>query len=116
MVVGTPSYMSPEQALGGETGPQTDLFTCGAMFFEMLTGTRLIQGENLGEAFQNVMKYKPPDLTPYVTLIPDSIRPLLAMLLERDPTRRPRQHPLCEDAPVDRASESPVDIFAIADS
>lgn len=115
MVVGTPSYMAPEQALGGETGPQTDLFTCGAMLFEMLTGTRLIAGESLGEAFQNVMKYKPPDLTPYVTLIPDLIRPLLAMLLERDPTRRPVSAAEVKIHLLTRASEPPVDIFAIAD-
>jgi hypothetical protein len=107
--------MAPEQALGGEIGPQTDLFTCGAMLFEMLTGTRLIAGESLGEAFQNVMKYKPPDLTPYVTLIPDSIRPLLAMLLERDPARRPVSAAEVKIHLLTRASEPPVDIFAIAD-
>lgn len=89
MVVGTPTYMSPEQALGGETGPQTDLFTCGAMFFEMLTGNRLIKGENLGEAFQNVMKYRPPELGEWDEFIPEHARKILEQLIDRDPTSRP---------------------------
>jgi len=89
-VIGTPSYMSPEQALGGEIGPQTDLFACGAMLFEMLTGNRLIPGESLGETFQNVMKYRSPDLSTYSRAIPDSCRRLLAELIERDPMDRPR--------------------------
>ncbi|MCL4306545.1 protein kinase [bacterium] len=88
-VVGTPSYMAPEQALGGETSAQTDLFTCGAVFFEMLTGQRLIPGESLGEAFQSVMKYRSPDLTVLGSVIPPAVRPLMDALLERDPTRRP---------------------------
>lgn len=98
MVVGTPSYMAPEQALGGETGPQTDLFTCGAMLFEMLTGQRLIQGESLGEAFQNVMKYKPPDLSVYAEVIPLNTRKILEELIERDPLERPRSASVVRNA------------------
>lgn len=98
MVVGTPSYMSPEQALGGETGPQTDLFTCGAMFFEMLSGTRLIQGDNLGEAFQNVMKYRAPDLNVYAEVIPANARKVLEELIDRDPTQRPRSASVVRNA------------------
>lgn len=98
MVVGTPSYMSPEQALGGETGPQTDLFTCGAMLFEMLTGLRLIQGENLGEAFQNVMKYRPPDLNLYADVIPINVRMILEELIERDPSERPHSASVVRNA------------------
>jgi serine/threonine protein kinase len=89
MVVGTPTYMSPEQALGGEIGAQTDLFTCGAMFFEMLTGNRLIKGENLGEAFQNVMKYRSPDLSDWDDFIPQHARKMLDQLIDRDPSARP---------------------------
>ncbi|MCB1059184.1 MAG: serine/threonine protein kinase [Calditrichaeota bacterium] len=88
MVVGTPTYMSPEQALGGETGPQTDLFTCGAMFFEMLTGNRLIKGDNLGEAFQNVMKYRTPDLGEWSDFIPPHAIKVLEQLIDRDPSAR----------------------------
>jgi len=114
MVVGTPSYMSPEQALGGDTGPQTDLFTCGAMFFEMMTGTRLIQGENLGEAFQNVMKYKPPDLNVYAQVIPANARKILEELIERDPMLRPRSASVVRNALLAEPQEFQLTSAALA--
>ncbi|MBL0059943.1 MAG: serine/threonine protein kinase [bacterium] len=114
MVVGTPSYMSPEQALGGDTGPQTDLFTCGAMFFEMMTGTRLIQGENLGEAFQNVMKYKPPDLNIYAQVIPANARKILEELIERDPAQRPRSASVVRNALLSEPQEYQLTSVALA--
>ncbi|MBK6767381.1 MAG: protein kinase [bacterium] len=115
MVVGTPSYMAPEQALGSETSAQTDLFTCGAMLFEMLTGSRLIAGESLGEAFQNVIKYRPPDLKHFEKLIPESVLPVLEMLLERDPSRRPESAASVKHFLLTRTEFHPADIFALAD-
>lgn len=114
MVVGTPSYMSPEQALGGETGPQTDLFTCGAMFFEMLTGQRLIQGESLGEAFQNVMKYRSPDLNVFQAAIPLKARKVLDELLERDPSQRLESAAVARNALLSESTEKLADALAIA--
>jgi serine/threonine protein kinase len=88
MVVGTPSYMAPEQATGGEIGPGTDLFAVGLILFEMLTGRRLIEGESLGEAFQSVLKYSHPKLEPYREHIPEAVEPVLRKLLEKQPDKR----------------------------
>ncbi|MCB9357994.1 MAG: serine/threonine protein kinase [Calditrichaeota bacterium] len=106
-VVGTPSYMAPEQALGGETGVHTDLFTCGAMFFEMLTGKRLISGDSLGEAFQSVMKYRPPDLTAFAKSLPPDIVKLLESLLERDPSDRPESAAIVRKQIISGSTELP---------
>ena len=48
-VLGTPHYMSPEQAQGGEIGPRADIYSLGAIFYEMLTGQRLFPGETMIE-------------------------------------------------------------------
>ncbi len=58
MVIGTPSYMAPEQAGGGEITVVTDVFAVGLILFEMLTGRRVHEGASLAETFQNVLRYR----------------------------------------------------------
>lgn len=88
MVVGTPSYMAPEQASGGDVTAATDLFAVGLILFEMLTGSRLIHGASLAEAFQNVLRYSQPRLDVYRDKIPERVEPVLRRLLERQPDKR----------------------------
>lgn len=87
-VLGTPTYMSPEQALGTALSENTDLFTAGLILFEMLTGKRVIEGDSLREAFNNVVNYQPPDLRLYADCIPAKVVPLLKSLLAREPGNR----------------------------
>lgn len=88
MVVGTPSYMAPEQAGGGEVTVRTDLFAVGLMLFEMLTGQRVIAGATLTDAFQNALNYAPPKFDQYRDTIPESLVPVLIRLLEKNPDKR----------------------------
>lgn len=62
-LVGTPAYMAPEQWEGDAVGPATDLFACGALLFEMLTGRRAFAGESIASLCRAILHDQPPALT-----------------------------------------------------
>jgi TolB-like protein len=62
-VVGTPSYMAPEQLQGQRTDPRTDLFALGAVLFEMLTAKRAFGGQSLAEIYHQTLYEQPPALS-----------------------------------------------------
>jgi serine/threonine protein kinase/tetratricopeptide (TPR) repeat protein len=55
-VVGTPAYMSPEQAVGGSVGARTDVWSFGAVLFEMLSGKRAFPGATVAEILTSVLR------------------------------------------------------------
>jgi serine/threonine protein kinase len=59
MILGTAAYMSPEQARGKVVDRRADIWACGAVLFEMLTGTRAFAGEDIADTLGNVMKVEP---------------------------------------------------------
>jgi len=74
--LGTPKYMSPEQSSGGAIDNRTDIFSLGILLYEMLTGARLFQGENLTQVLHNVATFMPPPpsrLKPEVTSLLDLV-------------------------------------------
>jgi serine/threonine protein kinase len=88
MVIGTPSYMAPEQAEGASVTPATDLFAAGVMLFEMLTGQKLNEGSTVAATFQNVLRYQPPRLEDWGDSLPPELLPVLRRMLERTPQKR----------------------------
>lgn len=70
VVVGTPSYVSPEQAMGTTVDKRSDIFSIGILLYETLTGRRAFSGNTLGEIFAQVIRDDPPppsQLNPRVT-------------------------------------------------
>jgi len=105
MIMGTASYMSPEQAKGKPVDKRADIWAFGVVLHEMLTGQKLFERESLSETLAGVLK-DPPDLA----LVPPRVRPLLQRCLEKDPKKRLRDigdaMALLESAPEPVASDT----------
>ena len=87
IILGTASYMSPEQAKGRAVDRRTDIWAFGVVLYELLTGTRVFQGESVAEILSHVLTQAPNwALLPADT--PAPIRTLLRRCLEKNPTRR----------------------------
>jgi eukaryotic-like serine/threonine-protein kinase len=88
MVVGTPSYMSPEQARGEPVDARTDIFALGVVLFEMLTGRRAFEGESAVEIMAAVLKQEPPDVSTLDPAIPPAFGQLVRHCIEKQPGER----------------------------
>jgi eukaryotic-like serine/threonine-protein kinase len=89
VVLGTASYMSPEQARGLPLDKRSDIWSFGAVLYEMLAGRRLFAGGTLTDTLAAVLT-KEPDWKALPKDTRPSVRRLLARCLERDPRRRLR--------------------------
>ena len=88
-VLGTAAYMSPEQARGAAVDKRTDIWSFGAVLFEMLTGQRLFPGDNVSDTLVAVLRDEIV-LTSLPADTPAGVTRLLARCLEREPKRRLR--------------------------
>ncbi len=88
VVVGTPQYMAPEQALCLEVGPQTDLYAVGVIAFELLTGQRPFTGRSPMEIVAHHLRTPPPAPSLFVELPPEADA-LVLQLLAKEPRQRP---------------------------
>ena len=86
-IVGTPGYMSPEQARGKEVDARTDIWAFGCVLFEMLTAHRAFEGETATDIIAKIVT-APPDLNLLPKDTPPSIRMLLSSVLNKNSTQR----------------------------
>lgn len=88
-VVGTPSYMSPEQALARPLGPASDLFSTGVMLYECLSGKNPFETDNPATTLRQILDLVPPSLFEVDPTIPAEVELLVERLLAKDAGKRP---------------------------
>jgi len=84
-VVGTPHYLSPEQALGQATDGRADLFACGVVLYELLAGVRPFDGKDIAELVQKIARAE----TRRIEEIAPEVPPALADAVHRALARKP---------------------------
>jgi eukaryotic-like serine/threonine-protein kinase len=87
-IVGTPGYMSPEQALGLEVDVRTDVFSFGVLLFEMLTGALPFEGASSREQALALMRRAPPSLIERCPAAGAEVEALVMRCLEKNPEDR----------------------------
>jgi serine/threonine protein kinase len=88
LIVGTPFYMSPEQALGRPVDVRSDLFSLGVVLYEAVTGKRPFEGESVTETMMNIIMQEPPDLAAVTPTAPVSLVEVVNRALQKKPERR----------------------------
>jgi len=87
-VMGTASYMSPEQARGEDLDARTDIFSLGAVLYEMATGKMAFPGKTAAMVHQAILDSTPPAPSQVVPSLPEHFDDLVAKALEKDPGLR----------------------------
>ena len=88
MVVGTVSYMSPEQALGRTVDHRADLFSLGVVLYEMVAGRVPFEGHSPTEIIDRILHADPPSLSRFSTAVPPALDATVRRALEKTPEFR----------------------------
>jgi len=90
VVAGTPAYVSPEQARGGEVGPPSDIYSLGCVLYEMLAGAPPFEGESM-DVLTRHMFVPPPPLRDRRAdrVLPSALEELVLRMLGKRPDERP---------------------------
>lgn len=87
-ILGTPRYMSPEQALGGEIDGRSDLFSVGVVLYEMLSGVRAFAGGSAATLAIQIVQRDPEPLAKVAPTTPGGVQFIVSKLLAKQPERR----------------------------
>ncbi|HYP06893.1 MAG TPA: serine/threonine-protein kinase, partial [Bryobacteraceae bacterium] len=87
-IVGTAAYMAPEQALGKPVDPRTDIFSLGAVLYEMLTGRRAFEGDSAISTLTAVLRDEPTDICVINREAPQALAEVVYRCLRKQPEDR----------------------------
>ncbi|MBP6250932.1 MAG: CHASE2 domain-containing protein [Leptothrix sp. (in: Bacteria)] len=88
LVLGSPSYMSPEQLQGRAVDGRSDLYSLGVVLFQLLTGELPLKGATLADLIDAVTRQPAPDVRSLASEVPESLATLLSILLQKRPELR----------------------------
>ncbi len=88
VVLGTPSYMSPEQLSGRHVDGRSDLFSLGATLYELLAGVRPFRGDSMASLMFKIANEPHPDIREYRPELPEEVARLIDQLLAKEPDAR----------------------------
>jgi len=88
VVLGTLGYMSPEQVRGRAADARSDIFSFGAVLYEMLAGRRAFQGDSAADTMSAILREDPPDLSTTNRQIAPGLDRIVRHCLEKDPEAR----------------------------
>ena len=87
-VMGTMGYMSPEQLKGQSVDHRSDIFSLGAILYEMLSGKRAFRGDSMAETMSAILREDPPDLSETNKLVSPALERVVRHCLEKNPAER----------------------------
>ena len=88
LVLGTPSFMSPEQLAGLQVDGRSDLYSLGVLLFQLLTGQLPHQAESMAKLMYRIANEAPPDVRHFRPELPEALAMVLALALEKRPELR----------------------------
>ena len=87
-IAGSPSYMSPEQVQSEELTSRSDIYSLGAVLYELLTGFRPFRADNLSKLLHQIVYATPPPIHTYRDDLPEELEHVVAMCMQKDPGKR----------------------------
>jgi serine/threonine protein kinase len=87
-IAGSPSYMSPEQVQSEELTLRSDLYSLGAVMYELLTGFRPFRADNLSKLLHQIVFATPPPIHTYRDDLPEELENVVAQTMLKDPDQR----------------------------
>ena len=88
MLLGTPAYMAPEQITGGAVTAETDVFSVGAVLYELLAGRRPFIGETLQSLMYSILNKSPEPLDEFIPKLPPGLNDVVMRALAKEPSHR----------------------------
>ena len=88
VILGTASYMSPEQARGAKVDERTDIFSLGTVMYEMVTGRKPFDGQSVTDTIADLLTTEPPPMARFANGVPNELQRIVTKCLKKDSEQR----------------------------